>query len=173
MSSLTYLIQQGNYLKIGYTSNLKNRLKQYNTCNADYKLLCVINGDYEVELQSKFKDLKYRDEWFHYSDSIIEQFNLYKDVFSTFDKNNSTKNNRYSKKITPKNIKKFISICKKYVWSPEEYIISSDPRIESELDKLSLLNMKSKLFKILLDKKILIRTRKGFYVFNNAKNIKQ
>lgn len=73
-NSLTYLIQQGNYLKIGYTSNLKNRLKQYDTHNMYYKLLYVINGNCEKELHEMFKEYHYKKEWFHKNKEILNEF---------------------------------------------------------------------------------------------------
>lgn len=46
---MIYLIQSREYMKIGYTNNLKRRLQQYSTNNPDYKLLCLSEGTKQDE----------------------------------------------------------------------------------------------------------------------------
>ena len=50
---MLYLIKQygknTTYLKIGYTQNLQERLKAYNTHNAEFELVCSMEGDQELE----------------------------------------------------------------------------------------------------------------------------
>ena len=41
---MLYLIQSSNFLKIGYTSNLENRKKDYKTHNPDFKILATRKG---------------------------------------------------------------------------------------------------------------------------------
>lgn len=36
---MIYLIESGNFYKIGFTENLKSRMKQYTTHNPDYRLI--------------------------------------------------------------------------------------------------------------------------------------
>ena len=72
-------------LKIGYTEDSKKdkRFMAYRMHNPGYKLLYEVLGyseDIEKRIQYKFKDLKYEDygnEWFYYSDDII---NFFKDI---------------------------------------------------------------------------------------------
>lgn len=73
---MIYLIEQDNYYKIGYTSNLERRLKEYSTHNINFKLIDTIEGDKSFEdlLHKKFKHLKYNNEWFHKNDEILEYF---------------------------------------------------------------------------------------------------
>ncbi len=40
---MLYLIKSTKYLKIEFTDNLNNRLKQYDTCNPEYELLGTQN----------------------------------------------------------------------------------------------------------------------------------
>ena len=72
-------------LKIGYTEDSKKdkRFMAYRMHNPGYKLLYEVLGyseDIEKRVQYKFRDLKYEDygnEWFYYSDDII---NFFKDI---------------------------------------------------------------------------------------------
>jgi len=69
-------------LKIGYIedSNKDKRFTLYKLHNPGYKLLYEISGydeDIEKRVQYKFRDLKYNEygnEWFYYSDDIINFF---------------------------------------------------------------------------------------------------
>ena len=69
-------------LKIGYTedSNKDKRFTLYKLHNPGFKLLYEIlgyNEDIEKRIQYKFRDLKYNEygnEWFYYSDDIINFF---------------------------------------------------------------------------------------------------
>ena len=46
---MLYLIKSGNYLKIGYSSNVNKRLESYRTCNPEFIVLDVIEGDEKLE----------------------------------------------------------------------------------------------------------------------------
>lgn len=70
----TYLIQQGECLKIGYTTDVKKRLRQYRTHNVDFKLLYVLKGNEEKELHNKFSKFKFKNEWFNFDDEIVKYF---------------------------------------------------------------------------------------------------
>lgn len=70
----TYLIRQGDYLKIGYTTDVIRRLKSYGTHNAAFELLYYISGNVERELHNKFSGYRYKNEWFRYSDEIVAYF---------------------------------------------------------------------------------------------------
>lgn len=39
---MIYLIESGNFYKIGFTENLKSRMKQYTTHNPDYRLIDIL-----------------------------------------------------------------------------------------------------------------------------------
>lgn len=41
---MIYLIESGNFYKIGFTENLKSRMKQYATHNPDCKLIDSFEG---------------------------------------------------------------------------------------------------------------------------------
>lgn len=73
---MLYLIKSNKFLKIGYTSNIDNRIKQYKTHNPDIKILSIIEGTREDEkkLHELCKEWKYDSEWFYYSPKIIELF---------------------------------------------------------------------------------------------------
>lgn len=67
---MLYLIKQygknTTYLKIGYTQNLKERLKAYNTHNAEFELVYSMEGDQELEAFAHKLLLEYniKGEWF-------------------------------------------------------------------------------------------------------------
>lgn len=61
---ITYIIQSGRFHKIGKTTNLSNRLKQYSTHNPDYQLTMILEGDYEDYLHYYFQQYLYKTEWF-------------------------------------------------------------------------------------------------------------
>ena len=67
---MLYLIKQygknTTYLKIGYTQNLQERLKAYNTHNAEFELVCSMEGDQELETFAHKLLLEYniKGEWF-------------------------------------------------------------------------------------------------------------
>jgi hypothetical protein len=46
---MLYLIKSGNYIKVGYTTNINKRLCAYNTCNPDYELIDVVEGSKQDE----------------------------------------------------------------------------------------------------------------------------
>lgn len=69
--SLVYYVQFGNRIKIGTTTDLKNRL----SCLPHDRLLAVENGDYEVEharhLQFAADRITKKGEWFRPSPELL------------------------------------------------------------------------------------------------------
>lgn len=67
---MLYLIKQygknTTYLKIGYTQNLQERLKAYNTHNAEFELVNSMEGNQELEAFAHKLLLEYniKGEWF-------------------------------------------------------------------------------------------------------------
>ena len=67
---MLYLIkQQGkekNYLKIGYTKNIEDRIKAYNTHNAEFELIDSIEGEKDIETFAHeiLFQFKYKGEWY-------------------------------------------------------------------------------------------------------------
>lgn len=85
---MIYLIEDRDYLKIGYTKNLEDRLKSYKLHNPYAKLIASKDGnkkdeDNLMELCSKYN---YQGEWFHNVDEVKTIFNNYKTtMFDGFD----------------------------------------------------------------------------------------
>lgn len=80
---MVYLIKSGNYLKIGYSNDVKKRLQNYTTHNPDIVLLDTIEGDESIEkmlhnLCKEFR-LNNKQEWFHLNPFIIDVWNSLKD----------------------------------------------------------------------------------------------
>lgn len=75
---MIYLIShQNEYLKIGYTNNIKKRLAQIQvSIPIKLEVLHLIKGDFnlEKELHSLFKEYSSNGEWFYYNDKIINYF---------------------------------------------------------------------------------------------------
>lgn len=78
---VTYIIKSGKYYKIGRTSNLNKRLSAFNTLNPDFKLVKVIQGDYEKFLHKFFIDRHYRLEWYSLSN---EDINILDDIIKLY-----------------------------------------------------------------------------------------
>lgn len=80
---MLYLIKSGNYLKIGYSSNVDKRLESYRTCNPDFTVLDTIEGDEKLEktLHKICKEFKManRQEWFYLDPFIINTWNKLKE----------------------------------------------------------------------------------------------
>lgn len=70
----TYLIEQDNFYKIGFTRNLKSRIDGYETHNINFKVIGYILRNEEKELQEKFRDFHYKKEWFYKNPIIVEEF---------------------------------------------------------------------------------------------------
>lgn len=96
---MLYLIKSSNYLKIGYTSNLKTRLQDYNTHNPDYILLDTCNGNLndEAAIHNILKEYQYRSEWFHYNKKILDIWEECKVLINSGKQLQKTK----SKKLSP------------------------------------------------------------------------
>lgn len=72
----TYVVFSRGLYKIGKSKNVETRLKSLKTANPDIELLYLINEDVEKELHLRFKDSKYKNEWFRLTENdllIIEQ----------------------------------------------------------------------------------------------------
>lgn len=71
---MIYLLQSGNYLKVGYTDNLKKRISQYNTHNPNIEIISISEGTIqdEAEWQRKYKPVK--AEWTPYNEDLINEF---------------------------------------------------------------------------------------------------
>lgn len=77
---MLYLIKSGNYIKIGYSENLEKRLQSYNTHNPNYQLIDTIEGNEDLEktLHHLCKEFKFKNEWFHLNQFIIDIWNKLK-----------------------------------------------------------------------------------------------
>lgn len=74
---MLYLIKSENYIKIGYSENLEKRLQSYNTHNPNYQLIDTIEGDEDLEktIHRLCKEFKFKNEWFHLNQFIIDVWN--------------------------------------------------------------------------------------------------
>ena len=75
---MIYLISHNDqFLKVGYTNNIKNRLSQLQ-CSSPIKLklLHLIDGDTSLEsdIHNMFKHIGTSGEWFKYDESILDYF---------------------------------------------------------------------------------------------------
>ena len=84
---MLYLIKQygknREFLKIGYSKNIEDRLKQYNTHSAETKLIDTFEGTQKEEaiLQSILSKYIIHNEWMEYNDEIINLWKLYKVLY--------------------------------------------------------------------------------------------
>lgn len=84
---MLYLIKQEgkneNYLKIGYTKDIDDRLKAYNTHNANFKLIETFDGDKDIETFAHkiLTQFKYKGEWYIENNEIYLIWELCKHEF--------------------------------------------------------------------------------------------
>jgi len=79
---MLYLIECGDYYKIGYASDIDRRLKQYNTHNPDYIVLDIKDGDTKDEalLHRKCKEFRIKGEWFEKCADVLDAWYTYERV---------------------------------------------------------------------------------------------
>lgn len=94
---MLYLIKQYGrntaYLKIGYTQNLQERLKAYNTHNAEFELVCSMEGDQELETFAHKLLLEYniKGEWFKEDPMVYYVWELTKQEYKIRDQEKTIK----------------------------------------------------------------------------------
>jgi hypothetical protein len=76
---MVYLIESDDYYKIGYTANLEQRIKSYNTCNPNFKIIDTRNGSKEDEsaLHTLCADFREKLEWFKKDPSVLYIWKTY------------------------------------------------------------------------------------------------
>ncbi len=126
---MLYLIKCDNFLKIGYTSNLENRLKHYHTHNPNFEILYTRKGDkkdehYLHKLLSKYKIDS--SEWYKYSPYIIKVFKNYEPYKLDQEYNKNIITDKYvlkllsgNDKLKQKRLKKLINEGK-LIWSTDK-----------------------------------------------------
>lgn len=87
---MLYLIQSGNYLKIGYSDNentFRRRLIDYNCHNPNYQVLELIEGtrDDEYQLHQICKQYQYYTEWFYYCKEVMDIWDQYTKRFKRYE----------------------------------------------------------------------------------------
>jgi len=80
----TYIIECQDYIKIGFTTDMNTRLNAYNTHNPLYKVLRVIDGNYESFLHRKFSNKRFKNEWFLLNEEDVN-FLLTESLITTLD----------------------------------------------------------------------------------------
>lgn len=76
---MLYLIEDRDYLKIGYTNNIKDREKTYKLHNCYAKVISLKEGTLECEqdLHELCKEWHYQGEWFHNVPKVKQIFEKY------------------------------------------------------------------------------------------------
>lgn len=71
---MLYLIQSGEYVKIGYTYNIHTRIQNYQTHNPEIKFLGAKQGDLSLEQKyhTILKDKLVKGEWFKLPQYMID-----------------------------------------------------------------------------------------------------
>jgi hypothetical protein len=89
---MLYLIECGDYYKIGYASDIDRRLKQYNTHNPDYVVIDIKEGDTKDEalLHKKCNEFRIKGEWFEKCADVLDAWYTYEGIndeytFGNFD----------------------------------------------------------------------------------------
>ena len=91
---MIYLLTDGTNLKIGFTNNIAKRLKQYQTHSSTISLISHKEGNKydEYLLHDKFKMYRIKNEWFKYSDELINYFKEYRSLNITHKDNSESIN---------------------------------------------------------------------------------
>lgn len=78
-NNMLYLIRDRDYIKIGYTSNLDQRQKAYETTNCYAEVIMTKDGTRKDEsnLHKLCDKWHYKNEWFYYDDEIVKIFEEY------------------------------------------------------------------------------------------------
>ena len=156
---MLYLIKSNQYVKIGFTTDLEKRIKNYTTCNPDFEVLdtCIGTLKDESQLHKQIKKFLFRNEWYFDNPEIHKIWNIYKET-------NSLKNGLQLLNYTDKNILFFVlklvdfSNINKKIEFTKQWIktISYELNISINLLKNSLKKMK--------DLGIIYNTNKSIYV---------
>jgi hypothetical protein len=74
---MIYLIESGDFYKIGKSKNVEERLKSYRLHNPDTILIDTadVNDDLEKVAHDMLMDLKHDSEWFRKDQRVIDVFN--------------------------------------------------------------------------------------------------
>lgn len=77
---MLYLIKDRDYLKIGYSANIDQRKKAYETTNCYAEIIMTKDGTMKDEkvLHELCKQWHYKNEWFYYDNEILRIFEEYK-----------------------------------------------------------------------------------------------
>lgn len=76
---MLYLIRSGNYIKIGFTEDLDNRISQYETHNPNFEVIGIKEGnradelEYHLYLNKLGLSVENKVEWFLYNSDIIRE----------------------------------------------------------------------------------------------------
>lgn len=98
---MIYFIQSNDYVKVGYTSNLKNRYKKYVTENPEpIKLIGKCNGGFDTEkkIHKQMHEWHYRGEWFYLTEA--SRIRLYEIIKENKDTVEPQKKPKVKKKST-------------------------------------------------------------------------
>lgn len=80
---MIYVIESGEYFKVGYSSNFKKRLESYATHSPTFKVVHTLNGDKSLEkfIHTSLKEHSYNREWFNifsnYLDCVLDIVDKY------------------------------------------------------------------------------------------------
>lgn len=153
---MVYLIRTTNgkqsLLKIGFTDNLRSRMKYYRTANPFVELLDVRDGDKTLEsyLHEYFKKYKYEDlkEWFYENDEIIKNFSVIK-----AEEYNEEEGIKFQVEYTRYHIARdlfFIMSPREVSWYTE-MIFNNHPEIEQTTENVAKINKLCKEMKELVN----------------------
>lgn len=76
---MLYLIEDRDYLKIGYSTDIESRIKSYKTTNVYCKLIDIKDGGKwnETELHKLCSEYHYTGEWFKNCPEVLDVWNNY------------------------------------------------------------------------------------------------
>ena len=83
---MLYVVKSGDFVKVGYSSDVPKRMKQYATHNPNFELLYILAGDIKLEreIQKELDNYHFRLEWFHCDDYVLAKIAYLKEKFKDY-----------------------------------------------------------------------------------------
>ena len=178
---MIYLIQSNNLYKIGYTSNIEQRMNAYKAMNPNTIILNYKEGSTKDEVELHHLCYEYRTEqkeWFN-SDKVIEIFNNYKSKYKEVIKSKDSQynldyiaidNNLLPEtEISKLNILETLIVCKIYIniKEKENYAVKSNIVYKITIGS----NLFDKIIKSLIEKDIIIKFKVSNYTCYQFKDV--
>lgn len=142
---MLYLIEDRDYLKIGYAKNFDERWKSYMLHNCYCKPLSVKEGAFydEQELHKLCTPYRFRSEWYYNTQEVIDIFNNYQSNIKEILDNDTKILHQISKDIVE--LHQNSSNFPEFKFKFDKYIVEKENEIKSIKQHMNRLNSRDDL----------------------------